>query len=476
MLNILKNILPNVIYKYNLDLNMEYLSTRNSKLRKSFTEVIFQGLSREGGLFLPTEWPTINTEILRDKSYQEVALNIISPYIGDEISDEDLYEIIVKSYSKFSNPKIAPLVEIDSNKHILELFYGPTLAFKDYAMQFLGNLFSYKMQNKQNKITILGATSGDTGSAAIEAFKGKDNINVFILHPHNRVSQVQRLQMSTVLDSNIFNLAIEGTFDDCQKIVKDLFIDDEIQNKTSLTSVNSINWSRLIAQVVYYYWAYLQLEEEFVSFIVPSGNFGNIFSARIAQQMGLPIKNLHIATNQNDILNKIISSGQMVISKVQETFSPSMDIQISSNFERQIFYSVNQNSEEVQKIMNEFNQNGKYFFGEEILKNLKNTYRSSSVSNIETIETIREIKKKYNYIVDPHTATGLSVLNKINPDHSYISLGCAHPAKFAGAIEKAIDMKPQYPDQIKNIFDKKEKITILPNDTRKIKSHILQKI
>ena len=256
---------------------MKYLSTRNNQLHQSFTDILFQGLSSDGGLFLPTSWPSIDVNTLRDKSYAEVALHIINPFLRGEISEEILYEIIHNTYKNFSNDKIAPLVTLENHQHILELFYGPTLAFKDYALQFLGNLFSYCMKNQNRNITVLGATSGDTGSAAIDAFKGKDNINVFIIHPHNKVSEVQRRQMTTVLDKNVFNISVEGSFDDCQKIVKDLFIDNELQDKTSLTTINSINWARIMAQTVYYFWAFLQLEEEQVSFIVPSGNFGNIF-------------------------------------------------------------------------------------------------------------------------------------------------------------------------------------------------------
>ena len=277
---------------------MEYLSTRNDKLKKSFIDILFQGLSNDGGLFLPTSWPSIDINTLRDKTYEEVALNIINPFVLGEISEEDLYEIIHNTYKEFTNDKVAPLVNLETNKYVLELFYGPTLAFKDYALQFLGNLFSYCMNNKDKNITVLGATSGDTGSAAIDAFKGKENINVFILHPNNKVSEVQRRQMTSVLDKNIYNIAVEGSFDDCQKIVKNLFLDNEIQAKTSLTAINSINWARIMAQTVYYFWAFLQLEEDQVSFIVPSGNFGNIYSAHVAQHIGLPIKNLHVVTNQ----------------------------------------------------------------------------------------------------------------------------------------------------------------------------------
>ena len=457
---------------------MKYLSTRNNKLRKSFNDVLFQGLSNDGGLFLPVSFPSIDINSLRDKNYEEVALNIIKPFVTEEISEEDLYEIIHNSYKNFSNNKVAPLVKLENQKHILELFYGPTLAFKDYALQFLGNLFSYNMKNQNKKITVLGATSGDTGSAAIDAFKGKENINVFILHPNNKVSEVQRRQMTSILDENIFNIAVEGSFDDCQKIVKDLFLDKELQNQTSLIAINSINWARLMAQTVYYFWAFLQLEEEFVSFIVPSGNFGNIFSAHVAQKMGLPIKNLHIATNQNDILNKIIKSGNMQINKVTQTYTPSMDIQISSNFERQIFQSINQDSKAVKNIMEKFKINKIYQFDKKTLKNFQDIYRSTAISNETTIETIKLFYQKYNYLADPHTATGLSVLNDTveHSDHSFISLACAHPAKFGDAIKIATGKELNLPKEIENIFDKDEKMTILPNSSNIIKSLILKKI
>ena len=290
---------------------MKYLSTRNSNLDFSFFEILFQGLSKDGGLFLPHEWPALDINSLKDKTYEELAIEVIHPYVSVEISKNDLKKIIDESYQSFSHSKIAPVTAIDQNKYILELFYGPTFAFKDYALQFLGNLFKYALPKASKKLTVLGATSGDTGSAAIHAFRGKQDINVFILHPHNRVSEVQRRQMTTIQDDNIFNIAIKGTFDDCQKIVKELFIDEELQQHTSLTAINSINWARLMAQVVYYFWSYLQIDQKEINFIVPSGNFGNVFSAYVAKRMGLPINKLHIATNQNDILHSSINHGLM---------------------------------------------------------------------------------------------------------------------------------------------------------------------
>ena len=457
---------------------MKYFSTRNNQLRYSFTDILFQGLSSDGGLFLPISWPTIDINTLRDKSYEEVALHVISPFIGKEISEEELYQIIHNTYKKFSNDKIAPLITLEKNKHILELFYGPTLAFKDYALQFLGNLLSHFIKDKNNNLTVLGATSGDTGSAAIDAFKGKENIKVFILHPYNKISEVQRRQMTSVLEENIFNIAVEGSFDDCQKIVKNLFLDRELQEKTSLTAINSINWARLMAQIVYYFWAFLQLEEEQVSFIVPSGNFGNIFSAHVSQHMGLPIKDLHIATNQNDILHKIIQLGKMKINTVIQTDSPSMDIQISSNFERQIFESVNQNSETVKNIMNIFKNDRDYIFENKTLKSFQDIYNSTAVSDETTIETIKLFYEKYNYLADPHTATGLSVLDSYvkGDNHSFVSLACAHPAKFGDAIKKATGNEIDIPKELENLFDKQEKMFILPNNSNEIKSLILNNI
>ena len=455
---------------------MKYYSTRDNSLQASFTNVLFQGLSKEGGLFLPLNFPTVEINEFRNKSYEEVAFNIIKPFIGNEILKEDLYEIINLTYNNFNHSLIAPLIKIDQNKFILELFHGPTLAFKDYALQLLGNLFSHFMKINKRKITIIGATSGDTGSAAIDAFKGKENINIFVLHPNNKISEVQRRQMTTNLEDNVYNIALKGTFDDCQKIVKGLFVDKELQQTTSLTAINSINWARLMAQIVYYFWAYLQLEEKTVSFIVPSGNFGNIYSARIAKHMGLPIKDLHIVTNQNDVLHKIISTGEINKHKVQQTYSPSMDIQVSSNFERQIFESFNNNSDEVNNIMKLLDKDDCYTFDNTIKKSFQQIYKSQSVTNEKTLDTIKTFNSKYNYLADPHTATGLSVLYESNYDHPVISLGCAHPAKFGSAIKKSIDFDLPMPKVLENIFDKKENMHILNNNSEDIKNFILKNI
>ena len=455
---------------------MKYLSTRNNNLDFSFFEILFQGLSKDGGLFLPHEWPLLDINSLKNKTYEELAIEVIHPYVSDEISKNDLKKIIDDSYKHFSNPKIAPVTRIEQNKYILELFYGPTFAFKDYALQFLGNLFTYALPKASKKLTVLGATSGDTGSAAIHAFRGKQDINVFILHPHNRVSDVQRRQMTTVQDDNIFNIAIKGNFDDCQKIVKELFIDDELQQHTSLTAINSINWARLMAQVVYYFWAYLQIDEQEINFIVPSGNFGNVFSANVAKKMGLPINQLHITTNQNDILHSSIKNGLMKKNVVTQTYSPSMDIQVSSNFERQLFESSGRDSKTINNIFHEFSKNNLYRFNKRILNDLQSSYSTTAVSNDETLDTIKQIKQKYNYLADPHTSTGLHALLEKDANLPWVSLACAHPAKFGDAIEKATGELPVLPKDLSKLFDKEEKMTILDNDKDILKSLILKNL
>ncbi len=455
---------------------MKYLSTRDHSLKKSFNEILYQGLSKDGGLYLPIEWPNIDIDNLENKSYEHVALEIIFPFVKENFTKSDLQNILNKSYANFRHEKKAPIKELETNKYILELIYGPTFAFKDYALQFLGELFSNSLVKNPKKITVLGATSGDTGSAAIHAFKTNKDINVFILHPHGKISPIQQKQMTTVDEENIFNIAIEGNFDDCQKIVKTLFVDYEIQNKTSLTAINSINWARLIAQVVYYFWSHLQIKNKDINFIVPSGNFGNIFSAYVAKQMGLPINRLHIATNKNDILKSIITLGQMRKKIVSQTYSPSMDIQISSNFERQMFESFDRDSDKVNNAFNEFYKSGNYQFSSSVIDNFKNIYDVSSINDDETIDTISKIFKKYNYISDPHTATGLKLLMDKNDDETWVSLACAHPAKFNTAVEKAISKAIDIPIELSNLFDKKEKMTILPNNTQEVKNYLLKNI
>ena len=341
---------------------MYYHSTRNSKLKKTFDEIIIEGLSSDGGLFMPRSWPKVKIENLLnrdDLSYDILAKEIIQNYVGDTINKKELELITKKSYSNFSHEKIAPIKKIEENKFILELFYGPTFAFKDYPLQLVGNLFQYYLTKKNKNITVIGATSGDTGSAAIEACRDKENIKIFILHPSMKTSDIQRKQMTTVMSENVYNIAVEGTFDDCQKIVKDLFVSNKLKNETTLSAINSINWARIISQTVYFFWAYIQAKkfDKKVNYIVPTGNFGNVYAAHVAGIMGLPINKLYVTTNENDIMHRTLSDGDMSLKNVKSTISPSMDIQISSNFERQLFESLDSNSNDLNNLMKEFYEN-----------------------------------------------------------------------------------------------------------------------
>ena len=460
---------------------MKYFSTRNSKLNKTFDEIIIEGLAPDGGLYMPKSWPKIDIEkIIDDKniSYSKLASTIIKNYVGGTISESELESIAEKSYKNFTHKKIAPLKKISDNKYILELFYGPTFAFKDYPLQIVGNLFQYYLKKKQKKITVIGATSGDTGSAAIDACKDKDNINIFILHPYNKTSEIQRKQMTTINSKNVFNIAIDGTFDDCQNIVKSLFISNDLKKITTLSAVNSINWARIISQSVYFFWAYLQcgVYNKKINFIVPTGNFGNVYAAHISGIMGLPINKLYVATNSNDIMHRTLENGDMSIKKVKSTISPSMDIQISSNFERQLFESLNYSSSSLTSLMNSFIKNKKITLDKNVLKNLKLYYKSKCVDDILTSETIKEFYDNYEYISDPHTATSLNILNEISNKDINISLACAHPSKFPKSINDSIGVLPAQPRALEEMMNIDEKFIRLKNDMDLVKDYIIKNI
>ena len=460
---------------------MYYHSTRNSKLKKTFDEIIIEGLSSDGGLFMPRSWPKVKIENLLnrdDLSYDILAKEIIQNYVGDTINKKELELITKKSYSNFSHEKIAPIKKIEENKFILELFYGPTFAFKDYPLQLVGNLFQYYLTKKNKNITVIGATSGDTGSAAIEACRDKENIKIFILHPSMKTSDIQRKQMTTVMSENVYNIAVEGTFDDCQKIVKDLFVSNKLKNETTLSAVNSINWARIISQTVYFFWAYIQAKkfDKKVNYIVPTGNFGNVYAAHVAGIMGLPINKLYVTTNENDIMHRTLSDGDMSLKNVKSTISPSMDIQISSNFERQLFESLDSNSNDLNNLMKEFFENKNKQLSDALLQKLKKIYSSKSINDSETIKIIQYYYRKYNYVSDPHTATSLDVLKNINNEDLNISLACAHPAKFPESIEKSIDINIDKPEKLNDILSKKEKCVLMKNDFNTIQDYILENI
>lgn len=460
---------------------MKYCSTRNSELNKTFDEIIIEGLAPDGGLYMPKSWPKINiNEITSDKniSYNELVTIILNQFVGDTIKNTELQQIAKKTYREFTHNKIAPLVKLKDNKYILELFHGPTYAFKDYPLQMLGNLFQYYLKKEDKKITVIGATSGDTGSAAIDACKNKDNINIFILHPKNKTSDIQRKQMTTIQSKNVFNIAINGTFDDCQNIVKSLFVSDDLKKITTLSAINSINWARIASQSVYFFWAYLQSlqYDKKVNFIVPTGNFGNVYAAHISGIMGLPINKLYVATNSNDIMHRTIANGDMSLKDVKSTISPSMDIQISSNFERQLFESLNYNSSDLSKLMKSFKDNNQYDLSGEIHDNLKLYYRSKGINDSLTSSTIKKYYEEYNYISDPHTATSLNILDELDNNDINIALACAHPAKFPESINDSIGIYPEQPLKLKEILDSEEKYINLSNDIESVKSYIIDNI
>ena len=460
---------------------MKYCSTRNSKLNKTFDEIIIEGLAPDGGLYMPKSWPKINiNEITSDKniSYNELVTIILNQFVGDTIKNTELQQIAKKTYREFTHNKIAPLVKLKDNKYILELFHGPTYAFKDYPLQMLGNLFQYYLKKEDKKITVIGATSGDTGSAAIDACKNKDNINIFILHPKNKTSDIQRKQMTTIQSKNVFNIAINGTFDDCQNIVKSLFVSNDLKKITTLSAINSINWARIASQSVYFFWAYLQSlqYDKKVNFIVPTGNFGNVYAAHISGIMGLPINKLYVATNSNDIMHRTIANGDMSLKDVKSTISPSMDIQISSNFERQLFESLNYNSSDLSKLMKSFKDNNQYDLSGEIHDNLKLYYRSKGINDSLTSSTIKKYYEEYNYISDPQTATSLNILDELDNNDINIALACAHPAKFPESINDSIGIYPEQPLKLKEMLDSEEKYINLSNDIESVKSYIIDNI
>ena len=460
---------------------MKYCSTRNSKLNKTFDEIIIEGLAPDGGLYMPKNWPKINiNEITSDKniSYNELVTIILNQFVGDTIKNTELQQIAKKTYREFTHNKIAPLVKLKDNKYILELFHGPTYAFKDYPLQMLGNLFQYYLKKEDKKITVIGATSGDTGSAAIDACKNKDNINIFILHPKNKTSDIQRKQMTTIQSKNVFNIAINGTFDDCQNIVKSLFVSNDLKKITTLSAINSINWARIACQSVYFFWAYLQSlqYDKNVNFIVPTGNFGNVYAAHISGIMGLPVNKLYVATNSNDIMHRTIANGDMSLKEVKSTISPSMDIQISSNFERQLFESLNYNSSDLSKLMKSFKDNNQYDLSGEIHDNLKLYYRSKGINDSLTSSTIKKYYEEYNYISDPHTATSLNILDELDNNDINIALACAHPAKFPESINDSIGIYPEQPLKLKEMLNSEEKYINLSNDIESVKDYIIDNI
>jgi threonine synthase len=458
---------------------MKYISTRDNSKEYSFEQVFIKGLADDGGLFIPKEVKKYSAEqikALSNLSYQNLAKEIIYPFIGDFMTANELSDIVDKSYSVFRKDNVVDLIKLGDTK-ILELFHGPTLAFKDIAMQLLGNFYEHYLKKNNNNINVVVATSGDTGAAAIDAIKGKKNMNIFVLHPHEKVSLVQRKLMSTVKEKNVFNIAIEGNFDDCQNLVKSMFADKEFSNSINMSGVNSINWARIIAQAVYYFYTYFQTQDKRpINFSVPTGNFGDVYAGYLSKKMGLPINKFIVATNKNDILHRAISNGNYEAESVSETNSPSMDIQIASNFERLIYDLNDCDDNETSTIMHGIKRKGKYIISKDKMEKINKDFLSASMNEEEILDTIKEVHIKYNIILDPHSAIGFGSLNKVNLEGNNIVLATAHPCKFPEAIEKSIGIKPDLPDELKYVMDEKENYDIISNNLSKTQQYIKEKI
>lgn len=456
---------------------MRYISTRGSAPILTFEEAMLTGLARDGGLYVPETIPTLTKDqiaAMAGQSYEEVAFTVMRPFIGDTFTDDEFRALIANAYAGFGHTARAPLVQLAPNHFLLELFHGPTLAFKDFAMQIIGQMFQKALDRKGERVTIVGATSGDTGSAAIEAFRGLDNVDVFILYPHGRVSDVQRRQMTTPTESNVHAIAVDGDFDDCQARLKDMFNDFEFRDGVKLAGVNSINWGRVLAQVVYYFTAAVSLGApgREVSFTVPTGNFGDIFAGYIAKRMGLPIADLVIATNQNDILHRCLKGQGYHKSGVHPSISPSMDIQVSSNFERALFDAYDRDGNAVAQLMNELTEGG-FDVSQGAMQVLQDTYTSGRASEDETSATIKDRIATTGELLCPHSAVGVKVADEQrDPATPMITLATAHPAKFPDAVEAATGIRPDLPPRMADLFNRKERFTQLPNDLGALKTHI----
>ena len=459
---------------------MDYVSTRNSSNNFKFKDVFIKGLADDGGLYIPKSLHKYNQKDLdsfKDLEYSDLAKKIIYPFTGDFISENDLGKLVDKSYSVFRKKNIVNLIKI-GDRSILELFHGPTLAFKDIAMQLLGNFYEYYLNSTNEKINIVVATSGDTGAAAIDAIKGKKNLNIFVLHPNNRISPVQRKLMTTGNEKNVFNIAVNGNFDDCQNLVKAMFADKSFSSSIKMSGVNSINWARIIAQSVYYFYSYFSIEDKTqpINFSVPTGNFGDVYAGYLAKKMGLPIGKLLVATNQNDILHRAISKGEYNIEKVLETISPSMDIQLASNFER-LLYDINNHSDiETVAAMKNINEKGRYKIDKDKLDKINQDFLSSRMSEDEILKVIKNVYEEFKIILDPHTAIGYGAFDKVNIKGSNIVLATAHPCKFPDAIKKSINLNADLPKELMFILDEKENYDIIDNNLDKIKKHIKERI
>jgi threonine synthase len=463
---------------------MKYISTRGQAPALNFEQVLLTGLAPDGGLYVPETLPQFSQQEIASwagLSYTELAFKIIQPFVDDSIPADDLKAIIDETYIEFRHPSIAPLVQLDKNEWVLELFQGPTLAFKDFALQLLGRLLDYVLERRHQKVVIMGATSGDTGSAAIQGCKRCSNIDIFILHPHQRVSEVQRRQMTTVLADNIHNIAVQGNFDDCQSMIKASFNDKSfLPEDRQLVAVNSINWARIMAQIVYYFYASLSLGGPMrpVAFSVPTGNFGDIYAGYLASKMGLPIDQLIVATNTNDILHRCISDNDFTKHDLVHTLSPSMDIVISSNFERLLFDCYGRDGAAINDLMTRF-QTEHVALSEDAFTNVRALFDSYTVDDEQTVNTIADVYDKTEYLLDPHSAIGVEAARqkRRRTDIPMVTLATAHPAKFPDAVMKAgYPHEPELPHHMVGLFENEERCTVLENDLKTVQQFVVDNI
>jgi len=461
---------------------MRYISTRGQAPVLNFEDVLMAGLASDGGLYVPETYPTFSSDMIRKaavRPYSETAFHVMKPYLDGAIHDDDFRAILDKTYARFRHAGVVPLSQIGSNSWLLELYHGPTLAFKDVALCLLGNLFEHFLTKKGEKLTIIGATSGDTGSAAIEGLRGLDSVEVFIFYPKGRTSDVQRKQMTTVPDDNIHAIAVEGTFDDCQAIVKTLFAEQDFRKKVPLGAVNSINWARVMAQIVYYVTAASSLgaPDRGVSFSVPTGNFGDILAGYVASRSGLPIHKLAIATNANNILSRCYHTGDYKKGEVSKTESPSMDIQISSNFERLLFDLYGRDDAAMRDLHNDLREKGGFTLSQDAISRFKGMFLADYANDEETLKTIKNVFETADRLIDPHSAVGVTVSEKLGLDKAdvpVVNLACAAPAKFPDFVKKATNIHPPLPKHLSDLFEREERTQTIPNNINAVKEMLLK--
>lgn len=456
---------------------MNYVSTRGDAPSLDFCQVVTAGLATDGGLYVPEAWPQVSVDEMeqwKELSYPQLVVEVMAKFVGGTISRVELSAMAERAYGSFTHPATAPLVQLEEQLWVMELFHGPTLAFKDFALQFLGQLFDHILTASGEHRTIVGATSGDTGSAAIEAVRGSKTIDIFMMHPHDRVSEVQRRQMTTLCDSNVHNLAVDGDFDDCQSMVKAMFNDLAFRDEMGLSAVNSINWARVAAQVVYYFRAALTLgaPHKPVSFSVPSGNFGNVFAGYVAKQMGLPIQQFVVGSNHNDILTRFFAKGAMEAEPVVASLSPSMDIQVSSNFERLLFELADRDASQVKTWMSTFTQSGCFEVSEEQHRRVCELFAAHRLSDDETKAEMARLFNNSEYLIDPHSAIGVAAARAVRSDESIpmVVLGTAHPAKFPDAVLAATGQAASLPPRVAGIMQAEERVERVANDLEQVKS------